>query len=373
MVTEDASWVPPEIDTTKANIARVYDWFLGGEHNFRVDQDAARALIAIEPRARAIAWGYRAFLIRAVRYLAGEAGIRQFLDIGSGIPTARNVHQIAQEITPRSRVVYVDNDDVAVAHSKLLLDDNPDATVIQADLRDPKAILDHPETRRLLDFTQPVALLLAAVLHFIPDSDDPSGILATFRGALAPGSHIAISHACRDPIPDVADSLAAAFRSRFDASSTIRTREEIERLFNGFTLVEPGLVWLPSWRPDSPADVPEDPAVFWAMAGVGRYPGDVLSPSSPRPWPGMVHSTSSPSTLNPTTSPPDTPTRTRPGCLSAIAQHAKCLLPLPDDPGQGEGLLRVVPPGPAEHCDDHEATIGLLRDGKVQAEQFITG
>ena len=278
MVTEDTSWVPPEIDTTKANIARVYDWFLGGEHNFRVDQDAARAIMDMEPLARAIAWGYRAFLIRAVRYLAGEAGMRQFLDIGSGIPTARNVHQVAQEAAPGSRVVYVDNDDVAVAHSKLLLDDNPDATVIQADLRDPEAILDHPETRRLLDFTQPVALLLAAVLHFIPDSDDPSGILATFRGALAPGSHIAISHACRDSIPDVADSYAAVFRSRFAANGTIRTRKEIERLFYGFTLIAPGLVWLPEWRPDSPADVPEDPAVFWAMAGVGRYPGDVLSP-----------------------------------------------------------------------------------------------
>jgi S-adenosyl methyltransferase len=292
MVTENASWIPPQIDTTKANVARVYDWFLGGQHNFRVDQDAARAMIALEPRARAIAWGYRAFLIRAVRYLAGGAGIRQFLDIGSGIPTARNVHQAAQEITPGSRVVYVDNDDVAVAHSKLLLDDNPDATVIQADLRDPKAILDHPETRRLLDFTQPVALLLAAVLHFIPDSDDPSGIIATFRGTLAPGSHIAISHACRDSIPDVADSYAAAFRSRVAANGTIRTRKEIERFFDGFTLIAPGLVWLPEWRPDSPADVPEDPAVFWAMAGVGRYPGDVLSLSSPRPWPGMAHSAS---------------------------------------------------------------------------------
>jgi hypothetical protein len=325
MVTEDTSWVPPEIDTTKANIARVYDWFLGGEHNFRVDQDAARAMIAMVPRARAIAWGYRAFLIRAVRYLAGEAGMRQFLDIGSGIPTARNVHQVAQEAAPGSRVVYVDNDDVAVAHSKLLLDDNPDATVIQADLRDPEAILDHPETRRLLDFTQPVALLLAAVLHFIPDSDDPSGILATFRGALAPGSHIAISHACRDPIPHLADSYTAAYRSRVAADGTMRTREEIERLFNGFTLVEPGLVWLPEWRPDSPADVPEDPSVFWAMAGVGRYPGDVLSPSCPRSWPGMVHSASAPSTPNPTTSPPDTPTRTRPGSRATAIPSASDL------------------------------------------------
>src|ERR1700677_855914 len=151
-VAEEESWIPPGTDTTKASIARVYDWWLGGEHNFRVDQDAARTIIAVEPNTRAIARAYRAFLIRAVRYLAGEAGIRQFLDIGSGIPTAQEVHQVAQEDPPGSRRVYVDNDDVAVAHSRLLLDGNPDATVIHGDLRDPRAILDHPETRRLLDF-----------------------------------------------------------------------------------------------------------------------------------------------------------------------------------------------------------------------------
>jgi hypothetical protein len=273
MVTEDASWIPPGTDTTKASIARVYDWWLGGEHNFRVDQDAARAMIAVEPRARAIARAYRAFLIRAVRYLAGEAGIRQFLDIGSGIPTVQNVHQVTQKTAPGARVVYVDNDDVAVAHSRLLLEGNPDATVIHADLRDPQAILNHPETRRLIDFTQPVGLLLAAVLHFIPDSDNPDHILATLRGPLAPGSHIAISHACRDTIPDMADSYASAYRSRVAARSTLRSRKEITRLFDGFALLDPGLVWLPEWRPDSPADVPEDPAVFWAVAGVGRYPG----------------------------------------------------------------------------------------------------
>jgi hypothetical protein len=269
-VTEDASWIPPGIDTTKASIARVYDWWLGGEHNFRVDQDAARAMIAVEPRARSIARAYRDFLIRAVHYLAGEAGIRQFLDIGSGIPTERNVHEVAQETAPGARVVYVDNDDVAVAHSKLLLDGNPDATVIHADLRDPQAILDHPETRRLIDFNEPVALLLAAVLHFIPDSEDPGRILATLREPLAPGSYIAISHACTDSIPNMAESYASAYRSRVSASSTFRSREEIAGLFAGSQLLEPGLVWIPEWRPDSPDDVPEDPAVFWAAGGVGK-------------------------------------------------------------------------------------------------------
>lgn len=272
-MAEDTSWIPPGVDTSKASVARVYDWWLGGEHNFRVDQDAARALIAVEPNSRAIAREYRAFLIRAVRYLAAHAGIRQFLDIGSGIPTARNVHQVAQEAAPGARVVYVDNDDVAVAHSKLLLSGNPDAVAIHADLRDPRAILDHPDTRRLLDFSRPVGLLLAAVLHFVPDSDDPAGLLAALRAPLAPGSHLAISHASRDSLAGSADSYQAAYSRRVAARSSIRTREEITRFFDGFDLLDPGIVWLPEWRPDSPGDVPADPAKFWGVAGVGVLRG----------------------------------------------------------------------------------------------------
>jgi SAM-dependent methyltransferase len=268
-VTEDASWVPPGIDTSKASIARVYDWWLGGEHNFRADQDAARTLIAVEPKVRAIARANRAFLGRAVRCLA-DAGIRQFLDIGSGIPTANNVHQIAHEAAPGSRVVYVDSDDVAVAHSKLILDGVPNATVIHADLRDPEAILDHPETRRLLDLTQPVGLLLAAVLHFIPDSDDPAGIVADLRDALAPGSYLAISHTCRDALPDLATAFSAVYNSRVDGQPVFRTRDQIASFFDGFSLLDPGLVWLPEWRPDSPDDVPDDPASYSAAAGIGK-------------------------------------------------------------------------------------------------------
>src|ERR1700744_3274313 len=149
-MTMQPDWVPPDIDTGKANIARVYDWWLGGDHNFRADQDAARAMIAVEPNARAIARANRAFLGRSVRFLAAEAGIRQFLDIGSGIPTQNNVHQVAQEAAPGARVVYADVDDVAVAHSKLILDGKPDAAVIQADVRDPASILADPETQLLL-------------------------------------------------------------------------------------------------------------------------------------------------------------------------------------------------------------------------------
>ena len=198
-MTMQPGWVPPDIDTGKANIARVYDWWLGGDHNFRADQDAARAMIAVEPNARAIARANRAFLGRAVRFLAAEAGIRQFLDIGSGIPTQNNVHQVAQDAAPGARVVYADADDVVVAHSKLILDGNADAAVIQADVRDPASILADPETQLLLDFTQPVAVLLVAVLHFIADADSPEQLVATLRDALPPGSYLVVSHACSDP------------------------------------------------------------------------------------------------------------------------------------------------------------------------------
>ena len=269
----EPGWVPPEIDTTKANIARVYDYWLGGSHNFRADQDAARTMIAMDPNMRAIMRANRAFLGRAVRYLAREAGIRQFLDIGSGIPTEQNVHEVALAAAPGSRVVYVDNDEVAVAHSRLMLDDNPDATVIQADLREPAKILADPETQLLLDFTQPVALLLVAVLHFVPDEAGPAQILATLRDALVPGSYLVICHSCRDARPDTADSAAALYNSRVAAQLRVRTRDEIAALFDGFTLVEPGLVWIPEWRPDSPADVPENPDQFWALVGMGRLDG----------------------------------------------------------------------------------------------------
>ena len=269
-MTMQPGWVPPGIDTGKANIARVYDWWLGGDHNFRADQDAARAMIAVEPNARGIARANRAFLGRAVRFLAGEAGIRQFLDIGSGIPTQNNVHQVAQDVAPGARVVYADVDDVAVAHSKLILDGQSDAAVIQADLRDPARILADPETQLLLDFTQPVAVLLAAVLHFIPDDDSPEEIVATLRDALPPGSYLVISHACSDPRPELLSAFETVYKSKVAAQGRARTSAEIARFFDGFTLVDPGLAWAPLWRPDRPEDVPEDPEKYWFLSGVGQ-------------------------------------------------------------------------------------------------------
>jgi len=263
-------WVPPGVDTGKANIARVYDYWLGGNHNFRADQDAARAMIAMEPNVRAIMRANRAFLGRAVRFLAAEAGISQFLDIGSGIPTEQNVHEVAHDVAPGTRVMYVDNDNVAVAHSRLILEGNPNVAVIQADLREPAKILDDPATQLLIDFSQPVAVLLAAVLHFIPNSDDPAKIIGTLREVMAPGSYLAISHACLDTDPDSVATRESAYRSRVAGHLSMRTSEEIAGLFEGFTVIDPGVVWLPLWRPGPDDDVPEDPERYWAQAGVGR-------------------------------------------------------------------------------------------------------
>jgi SAM-dependent methyltransferase len=272
-MTVDPGWVPPEIDTSKANVARVYDYWVGGDHNFQADRDLARTIIALDPNIRATMRANRAFLGRAVRFLAGEAGIRQFLDIGSGIPTANNVHQVAQDTAPGSRVVYVDKDDVVVAHSRLILADNPDATVVQADLREPARILGDPGTQLLLDFSQPVALFLVAVLHFIPDNEEARRIVAELRDALAPGSYLVICHTCRDQQPNLASSFENVYNKRVAGELIMRSRDEIAALCEGFTLLEPGLVWIPQWRPDSPDDVPEDPSKYWALVGVARYDG----------------------------------------------------------------------------------------------------
>jgi SAM-dependent methyltransferase len=269
-MTVEPGWVPPGIDTGKANIARVYDYWLGGSNNFRADQDAARTMIAIEPNIRAIARANRAFLCRAVRFLATEAGIRQFIDIGSGIPTGRNVHEVAQEAAPGSRVVYADIDEVAVAHSRLLLEDHADTAVIQADVREPDSILTAPETQLLIDLSQPVGLLLVSVLHFLDGSDEPWRVMAHLRDALAPGSYLVLSHGTGEAKPDVAAAANTVYLSRVSARGDHRSRAEILRFFDGFELVDPGLVYLTQWRPDDPAEEAADASRYWLLAGVGR-------------------------------------------------------------------------------------------------------
>lgn len=268
-MADDPSWVPPGVDTKRANVARVYDYLLGGSHNFLADQDLGRAIAAVEPNARAIARANRDFLGRAVRLLA-QAGIRQFLDVGSGIPTQGNVHEAAQRADPAARVVYADVDPVAIAHSRAILAGNQNAAIIEADLREPEKLLAPHAAGRLIDFTQPTGLLLVAVLHFISDAEDPWRIVATLRDALAPGSYLVLCHATNESKPTVAQAAEKVYNRSVATQAHTRSRAEIRRFFDGLDLVDPGLVYIPEWRPDSPSDVPGDPSKFWGLVGVAR-------------------------------------------------------------------------------------------------------
>jgi hypothetical protein len=271
MMAEEPTWVPPGADTKRANIARVYDYLLGGSHNFLADQDLGRSLAAVDPNVKALARANRDFLGRAVRFLS-QAGIGQFLDIGSGIPTQGNVHEVAQQASPAARVVYADIDPVAVAHSRAILAGNQNAAVISGDLRDPDRILGDPATRRLIDFSQPAGLLLISVLPFLADAEDPWQTVADLRDALAPGSYLALCHATSEGRPAMTKAVDTVYRSSVPAGGTIRSRADILRFFDGFELVDPGLVNVPAWRPAAPGDLPADPGRFWVLAGVGRKP-----------------------------------------------------------------------------------------------------
>jgi hypothetical protein len=263
----EAGQVPDGVETDRPSVARLYDFFLGGHHNYAADRELARRLLQAEPNAKYIVAENRAFLGRAVRYLI-DAGVRQFIDLGSGIPTQENVHEIAHRYDPESRVVYVDNDPGVVAHSKHLLGRNPLVSVINADLRDPAAVLAHPEVRRLISFGQPVGLLMVTVLHFVPDSDDPFSIVRRFADSVVPGSYLAISHATNEAAPDTVAEVEKLYNSNAQTSAHTRPCAEIRRFFDGFDLVEPGLVYLPLWRHDG--QVPEHPERAWFYAGVGR-------------------------------------------------------------------------------------------------------
>jgi SAM-dependent methyltransferase len=258
-----------ETDTDRPNIARVYDCLLGGSHNFAADRAFAKEFLARWPDARETMLVNRAFLARAVRFLAGEAGIRQFLDIGSGIPTMGNIHAIAEQIVEDAKVLYVDNDSVAVLHSRAILARDERATAIQADLRRPREILEHPDLAGLLDLSQPVALLLVAILHFFPDEPSPAGLVAQLRDALAPGSYVVITHGTDDgQLAQVTD--AHELYTRNAAPFRLRSHAEILRFFDGLDLVEPGLVRIPLWRPDSPADDAQHAERIAGYAGAGR-------------------------------------------------------------------------------------------------------
>ncbi|MDF2975296.1 MAG: hypothetical protein K0S40_24 [Actinomycetospora sp.] len=261
------NWAPDEVDVDRPSAARVYDYYLGGLHNFAADREMAARAVADWPELPRIMQANRAFLRRAVRHLAAQ-GIDQFLDIGSGIPTAGNVHEIAQAAVPGAQVVYVDIDPVAVAHARALLADDPRTGVVQADFTDVDAVLGDPITQSLLDLSRPVGVLVVALLHFVGDERGPAQVLARYRAAMAPGSHLVVSHASADGAPDRADEHQSLYR-RTATPMTMRTRDEVAALLDGFTLVEPGIVFLPQWRPDDPVPA-ANPERFTGYAAVGR-------------------------------------------------------------------------------------------------------
>lgn len=266
-------WAPRGIDTQTPSVARMYDYYLGGKHHYAADREAAARAVAAFPQLPAVLKANRAFLARAVRFMA-EAGIGQFLDLGTGLPTQENVHQVAQAVNPAARVAYVDNDPVTLAHARALLATDEHTTVADADLRHPEQVLDHPEVTKLLDFDQPIGLLLVMVMHFVPDDADPAGIIARYRDALAPGSYFVTSLADSDSgDPEAVAAIQNVYRNA-TAPLVFRPRAQLETFLAGFELVEPGLVEIPDWRPASAAQARAERAeTSWVgLAAVGHKP-----------------------------------------------------------------------------------------------------
>lgn len=261
-------WVPSIADTSEPSSARIYDCMLGGSHNFAADRAMADQVERAVPGIRSAARVNRAFLARAVRFMI-EAGVRQFLDIGSGIPTVGNVHEIAQRENSSCRVVYVDKDPIAVAHSELMLADNDHAAVVEADLREPRTVL--AQARDLLNFEEPVGLLFLLVLHWVPD-EDMAGLMAAYREPLVPGSHLAITHMTDDMQSAKIDAVAGIVRGSRGAGEVYpRTRTEIAGLFGDFELLIPGVVPTGTWRPGGIGDIAEDPEMNeLSFAGIAK-------------------------------------------------------------------------------------------------------
>ncbi len=258
---------PVPFDTSVAHVARVYNYWLGGKDNFAADRAAGEQAIKAFPNIVLSARANRAFLARAVRFLAGEAGIRQFLDIGTGIPSANNTHEVAQSVAPESRIVYVDNDPVVLTHARALLTSNPSGATdyIDADLRNPQQIL--AGAARLLDFGRPVAVMLMAILQHLGDEDDPYQVVTTLADALPPGSYLALSHPAKDIDAAAMAKMAESLNQMMAEKVTFRDRTEVARFFDGLELVPPGMVQASKWRPGSEAES-KSPAALWA--GVAR-------------------------------------------------------------------------------------------------------
>jgi O-methyltransferase involved in polyketide biosynthesis len=247
---EISGQTPPgaKLDPDIPSVARMYDYFLGGKDNFASDREAADAVSEALPSVAAVARANRMFLQRAVRYVTGQ-GIDQFLDLGAGLPTQGNVHEVAQSVNPDARVVYVDNDPVVTSHGRALLASDESTAVIEADMREPDDVLDDPQTTKLIDLDRPLCVLFVAVLHFVPDEEDPAGLVARYRDILPPGSHVIFSHAAIEEQRNV--GVGAAYRSRSASAPFVaRTREQVTSFLDGFTIVEPGVVRLHEWRPE---------------------------------------------------------------------------------------------------------------------------
>jgi hypothetical protein len=256
-----------EIDTSRPHPARIYDYLLGGKDNYEVDREAGDLLADKAPEVRIGVRANRAFLQRAVRYVVGS-GVRQILDIGTGLPTAPNVHEVAQEVAPDVRIAYVDNDPIVNTYANALLSRSGATSIVLADLRDPRAVVDHPDVRRVIDFGQPVALLLVAILHFLTEAERPEQVVATLRDELPAGSLLVLSHATGD---FAERSEAQDVYKQATATLNLRSHAEVERFFDGFELVEPGLVQVPFWRPDAPPPVRSGEIGFYG--GVARKTG----------------------------------------------------------------------------------------------------
>jgi S-adenosyl methyltransferase len=268
MPSESPDWLAPGVDVNRPNVARIYDYLLGGACNFQADRDFAEKLLEVIPEAEGAAQHNRAYLRRAVRFCV-EEGIRQFLDLGSGIPTVGNVHEIAQQLAPECRVVYVDNEPIAVAHSELMLDGNDRAGVVLANLLDVDVVLNSEPVRQLLDFTEPIAILMVGVLHYVPDSADPWQAVARYVDAMPSGSYLAISHGALVEVQRSLEGWRMMGQSGNPGGG--RPRHQVEAFLTGTDPVEPGLVWTPEWRPD-PGMVVDNPELAFMWAAVGRKP-----------------------------------------------------------------------------------------------------
>lgn len=271
-MTENDKWALADVPTEKLNIARYYDYLLGGYHNFEIDRRVGDMVINTCPDVRLGALANRAFLRRSVKFLC-QQGIDQYLDIGSGIPTSGNVHEIAQRINPSAHIVYVDIDPIAVIHSQAILKDNPNAAVIQEDIHNIEAILKHPSFTGLIDLHRPLGVFMVSVLHFVKDDGQLLEILRILKTSLVPGSYLVVSHYSEEGAPSETVAQINKLSAGAGSPSVSRNLTEVSRLFDGYELVEPGVVRIPLWHPEGPDDIlMEQPERALGFVGIGRKP-----------------------------------------------------------------------------------------------------